>query len=649
MFKLNIFIALLFAIIIITFSTSIQKEEMKKKPHSHPRARNTRQKVRNEGYQIDRETFKKIRLEKEEECDDGVVVETDGKKNNKVKVKMIVVSPTNNSNSVEKTSLSEATTTKEQVKEKREKTKTKKTSSQKQNVKKKTKDERVVEEETEKKEYEFVVTPYQKQLVRSSRKSDTDKFDKFNMNLDVEIGLLEYLDAIENNKIILSQINTEEKKIDQKIREWMKSIKLYSDEKIENIDIKKELSSFGRNNNFANVVDFIKESIIASDAFNNMFQNNEQIEDYAKRVIEDMRLCDVDENEITMIENSNMNVNPNVYSKTTLSEKINFVSSLMEEGKTTIGFKRKGKTKKICKHKKNTEENSTETMILKDLNLKKEKFDEKQEEISEIKCNNNYSIEKELKQMKTNNQEIVYMGTNKIEKSSNELEVQEVYTNKQYPNISPKIEGEWCCSFVLDLFLLVTETLWDNDHYIIPMNCSDLLINGNRISTLIETKLNLCVCSNKVIHCVINKNGTHWICVTVDPLNSKLHVIDSLRQKEKSMKQFLKKFIEYFQKLLKKKLQISFVNIPTQKTGWDSGNNIMFYLLMIATKCWLYFSPLETYFDDRRYDSFLQIFAKIKENIYESIQIAKETTEKPEIVFCQRFYHTSLNAFKSIL
>ena len=70
---------------------------------------------------------------------------------------------------------------------------------------------------------------------------------------------------------------------------------------------------------------------------------------------------------------------------------------------------------------------------------------------------------------------------------------------------------------------------------------------------------------------------------------------------------------------------------------------------MIATKCWLYFSPLETYFDDRRYDSFLQIFAKIKENIYESIQIAKETTEEPEIVFCQRFYHTSLNAFKSIL
>ena len=72
------------------------------------------------------------------------------------------------------------------------------------------------EEETEKKEYEFVVTPYQKQLVRSSRKSDTDKFDKFNMNLDVEIGLLEYLDAIENNKIILSQIKTEEKKNESK-------------------------------------------------------------------------------------------------------------------------------------------------------------------------------------------------------------------------------------------------------------------------------------------------------------------------------------------------------------------------------------------------------------------------------------------------
>ena len=129
MFKFNIFIALLFAIIIITFSSSIQKEEMKKKPHSYPRARNTRQKVRNEGYQIDRKTFKKIRLEKEEECDDGVVVETDGKKNNKVKVKMTVVSPTNNSNSVEKTSLSEATTIKEQVKEKKEKIKIKKTSS----------------------------------------------------------------------------------------------------------------------------------------------------------------------------------------------------------------------------------------------------------------------------------------------------------------------------------------------------------------------------------------------------------------------------------------------------------------------------------------------------------------------------------------
>ena len=462
-----------------------------------------------------------------------------------------------------------------------------------------------------------------------------------------------------NEEWTLDEDDFDEKQIDQKIRDWMKSTKLYPDDVINTIDIKKEIYEIGKNKEFPNVVNFIKKKISASNAFQNLFQNDQEIEDYAKNIIEEMRLKDIDAAEITMIDDENINLNPNVYSKGTLNERIDYVNSRIGGEQQISGIKRKGKCKKLEKHEVSKDENvEIESMILKNLNIKKRKMEEKEqkrkepehdmeEDISEIPSND--KLVKALNKTQGNESDVVYVGSKKKEKTSNRSDVVEINMSKDYMDISPKLEGEWVHSIILELFLYTTKNLFENTHYIVPMNTSELLIAGNSISINVQMDINLNIRSNKIIHIIVNKNGNHWICLTLDCIRLKLHIIDSLREKEDTMREYLKNVIQFFQELLNNELELSFVNIPMQKSSWECGFQIMFYLLVICTQYWVKFETLETYFDERRYDSFLQLFSRIKENIYKSIQKEKETKIPAYLVFAESFYFDSLNALKSIL
>ena len=60
--------------------------------------------------------------------------------------------------------------------------------------------------------------------------------------------------------------------------------------------------------NFADVVDYLKKNVKAADAFTKVFQNDREIEEYAKNVIKDLKLRIEKPDEITIIEMNDVNL-----------------------------------------------------------------------------------------------------------------------------------------------------------------------------------------------------------------------------------------------------------------------------------------------------------------------------------------------------